>query len=113
MARRARPQPMRREPIFGPPATTPEEALVRFGNALHWEAEHRPVAELTGGRYTFAEARAIWKRSESDGMRSTWDDPAAFLRFLLVVRDTIDPHAWPASAPRFRPEPSGARPRKR
>jgi hypothetical protein len=33
------------EPIFGPPATSPKEAFIRFGNALHWEA-HFPVEDL-------------------------------------------------------------------
>lgn len=127
------------QPIFGPPATTPEEAFIRFGNAMHWEAyvlsgnlheelghrrddspdalltatlnrlprsEHRLVAEcitaLTGGGYAFTEAQAIWKKSENDTMRISWEDPDLFLRFLLYVRDRIDPYVWPASRPRFR-----------
>ncbi|MDP4022742.1 hypothetical protein Q8W71_08915 [Methylobacterium sp. NEAU 140] len=73
-------------------------------------AEHRLVAafitDLTGGGYTFAEARALWTRTWIAGAASDWTDPAAFLRFLLTVRDTIDPHAWPATAPRFRPGPA-------
>lgn len=113
------------------------EAFIRFGNALHWQAdfadvdlgpamgqsgggerarleaavtrllkaEHRFAAELTDGTVTFAEAKAIWRETENDTMRISWDEPDAFLRFL-TVRDRIDPHAWPASSPRFRPDPT-------
>ena len=79
-------------------------------------AEHRLVAafitDLTGGGCTFAEARALWSRTSSAGVRLDWTDPAAFLRFLLLVRDRINPHAWPAAAPRFRPDPA-RKPRRR
>lgn len=139
MAPRPAPRKQAREPIFGPPATTPEQAFLRFGNALHWvahfggeglpwlvptprkegpdavldmalarlvRAEHRLVAEfittLTSGHVTFAEAVAIWRRSESNTMRSHWEDPTAFLRFLTHIRDRIDPHFQPASRPRFK-----------
>lgn len=72
-------------------------------------AEHRLVAafiaELTGGTMTFAEANAIWRATQCDMMWSSWSDPEAFLRFLLAVRDRIDPHAWPASKPRFHSDP--------
>lgn len=140
MARRARPPARIKEPIFGPPARTAREAFVRFGNALHWQAdfadvglgsvmgqkgdddwalseaalarlpraEHRLVAafiaELTDGTKPFAEAHALWRETQSDTMRISWSDPEAFLRFLLAVRDRIDPHAWPAGKPRFRPD---------
>lgn len=127
------------EPIFGPPATTPEEAFLRFGNAMHWElyfleyelredtacgpdeffdvllnatlkrlprAEHRLVAEfitqLTSGQYTFAEAKALWARTENDTHWISWDESDALIRFLLRIRDRIDPSVWPASRPRFK-----------
>jgi hypothetical protein len=127
--------------IFGARATTAEEAFIRFGNAVHWEAyyltddqleeikrskeefpsllpnatleslpraEHCLVAEfiaqLTSGAYTFAEACAIWKRSENDTHYIGWRDPDDFLRFLALVRERIDPNFWPASQPRFKME---------
>ncbi|MCJ2065648.1 hypothetical protein MKK63_23475 [Methylobacterium sp. J-088] len=89
-----------------------EAALARLP-----KAEHRLVAafiaELTDGTVTFAEAQAIWRETKSDTMRSVWDDPDAFLRFLLTVRDRIDPHAWPAGKPRFRPDPTTRHARRR
>ncbi|SDO13881.1 hypothetical protein SAMN05216360_11581 [Methylobacterium phyllostachyos] len=81
-------------------------ALLEAALARLPKAEHRLVSEfiteLTDGTVTFAEAQAIWRETESDTMRSVWTDPDAFLRFLLTVRDRIDPHAWPAGKPRFR-----------
>lgn len=69
-------------------------------------AEHRLVAEfitrLTSGDYTYGEAGAIWKKSENDTNRISWDTPERLLRFLLRVRDRIDPHVWPASRPGFK-----------
>ncbi|WP_267428036.1 hypothetical protein [Methylobacterium sp. GC_Met_2] len=89
-----------------------EAALARLP-----KAEHRLVAafiaELTDGTVTFAEAQAIWRETKSDTMRSVWDDPDAFLRFLLTVRDRIDPHAWPAGKPRFQPDPTTRHARRR
>ena len=92
-------------------------AFLKAGLARLKRAGHRLAAEfitaLTGGGYTFSQAQAIRNRCDSDHYRSRWDDPAAFLRFLLRVRDLIDPHAWPASTPRFHSEPSGGGQRKR
>ena len=86
-----------------------DRALLEAALARMPRAEHRLVAafiaELTDVTMTFAEANAIWRATHSDTHWSSWSDPAAFLRFLLIVRDRIDPHAWPASKPRFRPDP--------
>ena len=97
-------------PVLGQ-AEDDDRTLLDAALAQLPKAEHRLVvafiAELTGGTMTFAEANAIWRETESDTMWSSWNDPTAFLRFLLIVRDRIDPHAWPASTPRFRPDHTG------
>ena len=64
------------------------------------------ITELTNGTGTFAEAQAIWRETACDTVRSVWNDPDAFPRFRLTVRDRIDPRVWPASTPRFRPDPA-------
>lgn len=87
-----------------------ERALLEAALKRLKKAEHRLVAafiaEPTDGTVTFAQAKAIWRETENDTMRIAWDDPDGFLRFLLTVRDRIDPHAWPASPPRFQPDPT-------
>ena len=91
--------------------SSPRDVFNRLCDATLKElprAEHRLVAEfitmLTDGTHTFAEACAVWKESENDTHRISWNKPDEFLRFLLDVRDRIDPHAWPASQPRFKGE---------
>lgn len=94
-----------------------DRALLQAALARLRKVEHRLVAafisELTDGTVTFAEAKAIWRETENDTMRISWDDPDAFLRFLLAVRDRVDPHAWPARTPRFRSDPTTSQARRR
>lgn len=61
------------------------------------------IADLVGGRFTFAAAHAVWTAAANDTLRIRWDDPNAVRDFLIEVRATIDPFAWPVVKPRFRP----------
>ena len=106
---------------------------MRFGNACHWEIElgsphassgslvraalaripsvqHRLVgegiAEVTGGRHTFADVCALWQRARTEGAWMRWDRAEGCLDFLLLARGMIDPFAWPAATPRFRSDPA-------
>ncbi|MER2267857.1 hypothetical protein [Methylobacterium oxalidis] len=123
--RRTAPEPER---CFGTPATSPEGAFWRFGHLCHWAVYERNVEEwsealaltvlrgmpraeqrlvvafvetLTGGGCGFAEAHAAWTASANDTVRLDWEDSAAYLAFLVRVRDAVDPYAWPATRPRF------------
>jgi hypothetical protein len=78
-------------------------ALERLPRAEHGLLS-KFITELASGKYSFAEAKAIWEESENDTMYITWREPDELLRFLRYVRDRIEPHACPASLLRFRPD---------
>ena len=126
------------------PSTDPglaATAFQTFGTLFHWQVYDHPgpltmgdaipevlarmkgaerplvgefIAHLLGATLTFAEAHDAWTRSRNDTVSITFADASEFRRFLIQVRETIDPTAWPIRAPGFRTAPSagGTGPRR-